>query len=149
VKRDGFGVNVTTGRELADINSYSARASLLWEPTDRIRNDLIGSTFATSKYTAGVNVTMTPVDTPETGKVTFSGNYSYRSRFTTDQSLPYLEPESFAPAQHNVNLALDWEQIMGSQASAQAWVRNAHQRAHYSRLHRIGAFLWCHSRHPG
>lgn len=85
--------------------------------------------FATSKYTAGVNLALSPIDTPETGKVTFNASYSYRSRFTTDQSLPFLEPESYSPAQHNVNLSLNWDEILGSKLSGQVWVRNATNEA--------------------
>ena len=90
---------------------------------------LSGIPFATSKYTGGVNVNLTPIDSPETGKVTLSANYSYRSRFTTDQSLPNIEPESFSPAQHNVNLSVTWDEILGSQVTGQLWVRNATNEA--------------------
>jgi iron complex outermembrane recepter protein len=90
---------------------------------------LSGIPFATSKYTAGVNVNLTPIDSPEAGRVTLDAGYNYRSRFTTDQSLPNLEPESFSPAQHNVNLSVTWDEIMGSQVTGQLWVRNATNEA--------------------
>ncbi|SCW90466.1 iron complex outermembrane recepter protein [Sphingobium faniae] len=80
--------------------------------------------FTTSKYSAGVTMSLTPIDDIDIGTVTFSGNYSYKSSFTTDQSLPIIEPESTSPPQHNVNLSLLWENVGGSNLSAQLWARN-------------------------
>ncbi|MCK9544081.1 MAG: TonB-dependent receptor, partial [Novosphingobium sp.] len=45
VKRDGYGVNVSTGRKLANVNNWSGRVSVKWDPADGISNTLIGSLY--------------------------------------------------------------------------------------------------------
>lgn len=44
-KRDGYGLNVTTGRKIANINSYSGRASVQWTPTSGFENITIASLY--------------------------------------------------------------------------------------------------------
>ncbi len=81
--------------------------------------------FATSKYTAGATLSLTPIDNARDGRVTFSTNYSYRSSYYGDNSLPDLDPEARIPAQYSLNFDLDWANIAGSHFSASAFIRNA------------------------
>ncbi|MET0181238.1 MAG: TonB-dependent receptor [Novosphingobium sp.] len=85
----------------------------------------ISVAFPVPKHTVGATFSATPIDNAETGTVTFLTSFSYTASFFGEQSLPFLEPEARAPAQYSVNASLDWKNIMGSNFSAQGWVRNA------------------------
>ena len=41
-KRDGYVTNILNGRDYGDVNTFAARASLLWQPNDRFEALLIG-----------------------------------------------------------------------------------------------------------
>lgn len=80
--------------------------------------------FTNSKWSYGVNLSMTPIETAEVGKVTFSANWAYRSEFFGPNSLPDIEPESRVPGQGLLNATINWENIAGSPISGQVFVRN-------------------------
>lgn len=82
--------------------------------------------FPVAKTTAGITTVVTPIDDVNTGTVSFTANFSYRSAFFGDNSLPFEaeQPEARVPSQINGNISLAWDEIMGSDISAQLWVRN-------------------------
>jgi iron complex outermembrane receptor protein len=80
--------------------------------------------FTNSKDTYGATVSVSPVDSPDQGTVTLTGNYSYRSAFFAPNSLPLIEPEGRVPGQGLLNVTLDWSKIMGSNISGQVFARN-------------------------
>lgn len=86
--------------------------------------------FPTSKWTGGVNVSATPINRPDVGRVTAVAAFSFRSTFFGDQALPIIEPESRVGPEHNLNLSLEWERIAGSRFSAQLWARNVTDEVH-------------------
>lgn len=109
----GFDLDVFVGYVDGEYDDFPA-------PNNTLVDNL---PFATSRTSLGVNAVVTPMDS-DNGKITLIGNYSYRSSYFGDQSLPTLDPESLVPAQHNINLSLNWDRIGGSGFSASGWVRN-------------------------
>jgi iron complex outermembrane receptor protein len=80
--------------------------------------------FTNSKVSWGLNGALTPLDTPEAGRITITANWAYRSKFFGPSSLPDIEPESIVPGQGLLNVGLDWANIGGSNFSGQIFVRN-------------------------
>ncbi len=80
--------------------------------------------FGVSKHNVGGTIAATLLDTSAAGRITFTANYSYRSAYYGQNSLPIIEEFSRVPGQHNLNISLEWDSIRGSGFSGRAWVRN-------------------------
>lgn len=78
--------------------------------------------FGTARDNVNVNLTVTPVDTPELGKISATGSMNYRSKWFLQNEPPvFLMP---VPARAVFNVSLEWKEIAGSRLSARAFVNN-------------------------
>jgi iron complex outermembrane receptor protein len=64
-KRDGYGKNLFTGKDIDDLDSQAVRGSLRWKPADSLTVDLIGDYFKENDYNYAFHyfgTTATPED---------------------------------------------------------------------------------------